>query len=478
MTTPLRQYVRHTEDLKNINERLWLDQQSFMPSAALPERIRQTGIIQDLVQARLVSEELGRLLDEDREGGRWIDVVHREREHALRRGDVVWTRFMQTAGEAFDAWVIARDGNDWSIFEPWLDKMVEINRDYAERMGYDGHPMDALLSAYVPGPTHAEISKVFDELKPFLIDAHRRRVADEPVASVRGEVHELLAIAVDVGELIGFDFARGGVGFTPHGYTSIAGPRDARVTIRDDIPLFQAVSMAIHEFGHALYAQGTDQDLWDTPAQAGSMPYIHESQSKFWENIVGRRPDFCGLVGGILARHYPHRDAGDWGAAYHRSLTRGVPSHIRVAADEISFNLHIILRYEIECALLEGRIRAAQVPAMWSELSREYLGYVPATLRDGPLQDPHWARRIFGLFCAYVVGNVASAQLGQAMHEDGVSIQDAVRRSDFGDVLGWLRSNVHGPGSTVTVQEMLEKVTGNRLQPRQYVAHLRRRYLG
>ncbi|MGB4138043.1 MAG: hypothetical protein WA971_15875 [Microbacterium sp.] len=474
--TALRQHLRHTEDLKNINERLWLDQQSYMPPAALAERIRHTGIIQDLVQQRLTSPELGRLLDEDTEQASWLAVARRERENALRMGDATWTRFLQTAGRAFDAWVIARDGDDWSAFEPWLAEMVAINRDFAERMGYAEHPMDALLSVYVPGPSHAEITEVFEGLKGFLIDARRRRVADEPVYDVEGEPHELVSIMREIGELIGFDFARGGVGFTPHGYTSIAGPRDARVTIRQDVPLFQAVSTAVHEYGHALYGQGVAEELWETPAQHGSMPYIQESQSKFWENIVGRRADFGIRIGEILARHYPQRSAEDWGRAYHRSLTRGVSSPVRVAADEISFNLHIILRYEIECGLLDGTIPPDRVPEVWDAKSEEYLGIVPASLGIGALQDPHWARRFFGLFTAYVVGNVSSAQLARAMAEQGVSIEEAVRRADFGEVRGWLRENVHGPGGTVTLQEMLVNATGSRMSPDAYRDHLRERY--
>lgn len=472
----LKQRLQEIEDLKNVAERLWFDQQTHMPAGAIQERIRQTGLIQDLINERVTSPELGQLLDAAPDDLPWIDVARADRAAALRLGDDTWRRFLQVGAEAFDVWEKARRDDEWEPFAPWLDRMVEINRDMAEKIGYDEHPMDALLSVYAPGPTHAEIADVIGSLRSFLIEARTEREIEEFEPEPQGAPHLLMEIAEDIGRMIGFDFERGGIAFSPHGYTSTAGPNDIRISFRKDVPLFEAVSTIVHEYGHALYSQGVDESLWGTPAQSGSMPYIQESQAKFWENIVGRREDFCMLVGGILAHRLGGRTADEWGREYHRALTRAPSSPIRIATDEISFNLHIALRFEIEESLLSGAVTAIDVPTVWNEKSEEYLGIIPSSLKEGALQDPHWTRRFFGLFTAYVIGNVSSAQLAQAMEEQGVSLADASSNGDFSGVLAWLRNNVHAKGRAVSIQEVLESATGRRLDAEPYVDHLRSRY--
>lgn len=477
MSAELKSYLREIEDLKNIAERMWLDQQSVMPKGALEERTRQTGLLQRLVQERMTSDRLGDLLAQASGNEPWLDVVTADRETALQLSGGVWQRFLETGAEAFGVWEQARRENDWATFAPWLAKMVEINREYADAIGYSDHPMDTLLSVYAPGPTHQEISTVFEEMRGFLVDARPRRRIEQVESEGKVEPHLLDGIAYDIGELLGFDVAHGGVAFSPHGYTSSAGPLDVRITFRKDVALFEAVSTIVHEYGHALYSQGVAPEMWGTSAQAGSMPYIQESQAKFWENIVGRREDFAQLIGGILAERLGKRNAQDWGLAYHRSLTRTPASPIRISSDEISFNLHIMLRFEIEQALLDGSISVDEVPDVWNAKSESYLDVVPQTLAQGALQDPHWTRRMFGLFTAYVIGNVSSAQLGSAMEAQDVSLADAVSRGDFSQVLGWLRTNVHAPGRTVSVQQMLINATGGSLNAAPYRRHIETRYL-
>ncbi|MGF2949382.1 gluzincin family metallopeptidase [Microbacterium alcoholitolerans] len=477
MTESLEQYLSELEALKNIAERMWLDQQSAMPPAAINERVNQAGILQELIQQRLVSDQLGELLDATSGDEPWLGVVREDRAQALRLSSGIWRRFLEVGAQAFNVWEQARKDEDWASFEPWLAKMVEIDKEYAETVGYDVHPMDALLSVYAVGPTHAEISEVLSEMRDFLIDARKAREVEEFEEEGRQPEHLLLAIARDIGELIGFDFARGGIAFSPHGYTSSAGPNDVRITFRSDVPLFEAVSTMVHEYGHALYGQGVAEELWDTPAGHGSMPYLQESQAKFWENIIGRRADFAQRIGEILERRIGRLSAAEWAVRYHRSQTRAASSPIRIATDEISFNLHILLRFEIEEQLLSGTITVADVPQVWNAKSEEYLGIIPATIREGALQDPHWTRRMFGLFTAYVIGNVASAQLAQAMEDQGISIAEAIASRDFSAVLGWLQKNVHSPGRTKSVQEVLQAATGSPLNAAPYRKHLADRYM-
>ena len=311
--TTLAEYLQEIEDLKAIAERMWLDQQTTMPAAALTERVRQAGLLQALIQERLTSDRLAELLESAKGDEPWLKVVNDEREKALRLGDSTWKKFLETGAEAFGVWEKARRENDWDTFHPWLAKMVEINHEFASKVGYDEHPMDALLSTYVPGPTKNEIATVLGALRDFLIEARQRRAVTGEALKEMAEPHVLIAIAEDIGHLIGYDFDRGGIAFSPHGYTSTASPNDVRITFRKDVPLFEAVSTAVHEYGHALYGQGIAKELWGTPAQYGAMPYIQESQAKFWENIVGRREDFCMLVGEILEKRVGRgRSAEEW----------------------------------------------------------------------------------------------------------------------------------------------------------------------
>lgn len=476
--TTLKEFLQEIEDLKSIAERMWLDQQSTMPRGAIDDRVRQAGLLQDIVQERIISDRLAELLDSAAGDEPWLPIARADRAQALRLGDETWKRFLETGAKAFDVWEKARMDSDWFAFAPWLQKMVDLNHEYADRVGFDDHPMDALMSVYVPGPTHAEINAVFDDLREFLVQARQARLVEAPVSVERVEPHQLIAIAEDIGRLIGFDFDRGGIAFSPHGYTSSAGPNDVRITFRKDVPLFEAVSTIVHEYGHALYGQGVATELWGTPAQHGSMPYIQESQAKFWENIVGRREDFCMLVGEILNQQVGGaRSSEDWSAEYFAAQTRAPSSPIRIATDEVSFNLHIILRFEIEISLLNGDVTVAEVPDLWDARSEEYLGITPSSLREGALQDPHWTRRFFGLFTAYTVGNIGSAQLARAMTASGVSLGEAARRADYRDVLAWLREHVHRFGRTVTVQEMLTAATGRPMQADPYKDHLADRYL-
>jgi carboxypeptidase Taq len=477
--TTLAEYLQEIEDLKAIAERMWLDQQTTMPPAALTERVRQAGLLQALIQERLTSDRLAELLETAKGDEPWLQVVKHEREKALRLGDSTWKKFLETGAEAFGVWEKARREDDWDTFHPWLAKMVEINHEFASKVGYDEHPMDALLSTYVPGPTKNEIAAVLGELRDFLIEARQKRVVTGEALKEMAEPHVLVAIAEDIGHLIGYDFDRGGIAFSPHGYTSTASPNDVRITFRKDVPLFEAVSTVVHEYGHALYGQGIAKELWGTPAQYGAMPYIQESQAKFWENIVGRREDFCMIVGEILEMRVGRgRSAEEWGRLYHQSQTAAPGSPIRIATDEVAFNLHILLRFEIEVDLLDGKVTTAEVPELWNAKSEAYLGLVPSSLKEGALQDPHWTRRFFGLFTAYTVGNIASAQLAAAMEGSGVSLADAAARRDFSDVLEWLRENVHAPGLTVSVQEMLVRATGEPMNAEPYRKHIADRYLG
>lgn len=472
-------YMAETEDLRRISEHLFLDQQTIMPPGATDDRARQIGLLERTIHDRLASEEFGVLLDAveaEHSGTVWLQAARRDHQRERHRPAAAQQAFASVGIQANAAWKRARQENDWDAFAPWLARMVEINLEVADALGYEKHAHDALLAVYDPGPTTAEIDSLFDRLRPLLVEQNRARPHVPTPESPVVPRTTLLQIARDIALLVGFDFDRGGLAISPHGYTNPGGPNDVRVTFRDDRPVAATVGTVLHELGHALYEQGIDPGLWGTAAGRGVMPYVHESQSKFWENIVGRRADVMPLLAELIARHLGSDVPGCAPDELYHLQVHGPTSMIRTESDEVSFNLHILLRWEVERGLLSGSLRVSEVPELWAERSVEYFGRPPEDHAEGPLQDPHWCRRYFGLFTSYTVGNIASAQLAEQMGADGVDLGSAVTDRDFTAVLGWLRREVHGPGRSLSLTELLTQATGRPLDAEPYARHLIGRY--
>lgn len=474
----LRRYVGELEDLRRVAEHLVVDQQTAMPVAATAHRSRQIGLLEAEMQRRLKSDRLAELLEAvPTEEVPWLATIRADHERARQLPEATVESFASTSSEAFAVWQRARAAGDWGLFAPWLERMVAINLEVAEALGYDEHPLDALLSMYEPGPSASEVDDLFNSLKDVVLNVQRERFVGDPETSARLDRDTLLNIAGEISKMVGFDFDRGALAFSPHGYTNPGGPNDIRVTFREDVSAFEAISTLVHELGHALYEQGISPELWGTSSGRGIMPYVHESQAKFWENVVGRRPDFCRLIGDVLARHLGEGTAVSWGDAYWRSQTQTPSSTVRIATDEVSFNSHIFLRWEIEREVLSERIRVDEIPDLWNTRSEEYFGRVPESATVGVLQDPHWCRRYMGLFTSYVIGNAASAQIFEAMEVDGVALGTAIANRDFQGPLAWLRGKIHGPGRSMSMKDLLTSATGQPLTADAYQRHLVERYL-
>lgn len=486
----LRAYLAETEDYRRIFDHLRLDQQTVMPDAATADRARQIGLVERQIRLRTADPALGALvgeaesleLDPTTAFDDWAVLRTARRDHdvAVTRPIDLLAEFQIVAAEAFLVWRDARAASDWGVYTPWLKRLVDINRGMADAIGYDDHPLDALLSMYEPALPFRSVDTLLWSLREPVIALNARRLSTfaaspSPLPTIH-DTGRLLDFVRDLTGRMGFEWTRGAVAISPHPFTSPSGPNDVRFTLRDDMPLDDVLRATVHEIGHALYEQGIGPGLWGTAAARGIMPYVHESQAKFWENIVGRTPEFCDLAFALMQPHLGEELRGVAPETLHAAGLGGPTTQTRIATDELTFNLHILLRWEIETGLLDGTLAVDAVPELWNSRSVEYFGSRPSSDREGALQDPHWCHRWMGLFSSYVIGNLLSAQLAESMKRDGIDIAADAGRGEFTAILGWLRANVHAVGRSFTLAELVPRATGRQLSADAYLAHLTRRH--
>jgi carboxypeptidase Taq len=486
----LREYLAETEVYREIFDHLRFDQQTIMPDGATQDRSRQIGLMEHQIRTRTADPALGDLVaavedsnpDPESDFPAWAIARTARRDHQAARASSIeaLSEFQVLGSQAFPAWRDARADGDWKAFIPWMRKLVDINLRMADSVGYPDHPMDALLSLYEPALSWKDTNDLLWSLRHPVIELNDRRQrvlvtdlhADQPVLDRAA----LFAFVRDLTERIGYDWSRGGLAIAPHPFTSPSGSNDVRFTLRDDVPFDDILKSAVHEIGHALYEQGISPELWHTSAGRGIMPYVHESQSKYWENIVGRTAEFIEFAFTVLRPYLAEVPSG-FGPETLYACAVGTPtSLIRTQTDELTFNLHILLRWEIECSLLSGELDVADVPELWNARSLEYFGERVTSDRDGCLQDPHWCHRYMGLFTGYVIGNLVSAQLASSMRAAGIAIEQEARSGDFAPMLAWLRSQVHQYGRTFTLAELVARATGLPLSSESYISHLTGRY--
>ena len=391
----------------------------------------------------------------------------------------------ETASAAFSVWVEARRQADFALFQPYLRQLVGLNRQKADCLGWEESPYDALLEEYERGTTHRAARELFEALvarQAPLVSAivDRQEAEDAPRTLVGGpwpvDAQRRLTEAVLAD--MGYDFDAGRQDLSPHPFTTTFDVGDVRITTRfDEADFLSGLSSSMHEGGHALYEQGFPERWRCTPLADAPSLGTHESQSRFWENIIGRSRAFCrylarraaGLPGGV----FPVPDA----ETMYRALTRVEPSLIRVEADECTYNLHVVLRFEIEAALIEGTVAAQDVPELWNGRMRAYLGLTPPDDARGCLQDVHWSHGAFGYFPTYALGNLYAAQLYRAIISDLPDFWHQVELGRFGDILAWLREKVHRYGRTKMARELLENATGMPPSPEPFLDYLGEKFL-
>jgi carboxypeptidase Taq len=488
----LERLLGHVEDIHHASALLGWDQQTYMPVRGAAGRAEQLATLDKIAHELFTDDKIGQLLDDLEDGASRLDtdsdeasllrVTRRDYAKAKRVPSELIEEISRTTSLALESWTEARAESNFKRFQPDLEKIVDLEIQLAEHLGYTKHIYDALLDEYEPEMTTAQVTAIFDVLKPELISltraiAQRSGAVDDACLHREFDEGKQWDFGLAVIQRLGFDFERGRQDKSVHPFTTRFGSGDTRITTRVDkhfLPM--ALFGTIHEAGHALYDMGYRQELERTPLADAASLGAHESQSRLWENVVGRSRGFWKFFFPQLKQVFSAQLADQDPESFYRAVNKVMPSFIRVESDEITYGLHIMLRFELENDLIERKLKVADVPEAWNAKMKEYLGVVPPDDANGCLQDIHWSSGSFGYFATYTLGSIFSVQLFEKAVHDIPALPELIEHGEFGELLRWLRLNVHQHGRKFTLDELAKKITGDPLQTRSYLAHLRRKF--
>ncbi len=488
----LKRALAELNDLSRIAALLHWDQQVMMPPGGGNARVDQLATLGAIIHERATSPALGRLveaaepvaaeLDPESDDARLVDVARQDFEKATKVPADLRTAMIRASSESYPVWVEARRDSDFARFLPFLERTLELKRRYIECMAPATEPYDALLDDFERGMTAAEIRPIFARLKEALIPIVKavsgsEAVDDSPLRR-RFPRAGLEQLEGRVLARFGFDADAWRLDTTVHPFETAISISDIRLTTRYEVEGLESLFSSMHEFGHGLYEHQVAPELGSTRLARGTSLGWHESQSLLWENLVGRSLPFWEHFSSDLAEVFP-AEAGSLAAAdIYLMVNRARPGFIRVEADETTYNLHVILRFELEQELLDGSLAPEQVPEAWNERMFEYLGVEVPENRLGVLQDVHWSQGSFGYFPTYSLGHLRAAQLWRRIHSELPALEEEVRRGEFGSLREWLRENVHRHGRKFTPAELQERVIGEQLGPEPFISYLRAKLTG
>ncbi|MBV9716162.1 MAG: carboxypeptidase M32 [Solirubrobacterales bacterium] len=487
----LHERMAELSDLGHASQLLAWDQQTMMPRRGAPSRAESLATLERISHDMFTSAKTGRLIERaaaeldgvpaDSDAACLIRVVRRRWEKARRVPGDLAAELARAASLAQESWVAARAASDFAAFRPYLEHNFELARRYVECFDSFDRAYDVLLDDFDPGTHTAEVGALFDELKRELIPViatlseHADRV-DSSKLHGRFAVGRQRRLALDVVEMMGFDRSGWRIDDAVHPFAAGFGAEDVRITTRWDPHYFPSgLFGAMHECGHGLYDAGIDPSLQRTPLAHAESLALHESQSRLWENMVGRGRPFCRVLAAKLPRRFGDAASGLDQDTLYRAFNRVEPSFIRTEADEATYGLHIVLRFELEQALVEGRVTVAELPGAWNQRFHEYLGLDVVDDADGVLQDVHWAGGLIGYFPTYALGNLIAGQLWERAHLDVPDLDAQISAGEFGVLREWLRENVHRHGAKFSSRDLLQRVVGRPIEVRPFTSYLKRK---
>jgi carboxypeptidase Taq len=484
----LRAYFAEIMRLSYISSLLnWDLEVNMMNYRSVEGRSKQMSLIRKLIHHRITSEKVGKLIKEAEKltlnqiESAMLREITREYNLETKLSERLVTEIAETSVLASKEWREARAKSDFSIFEKILEKTVELQKEKAEKL--DTHPdlYSTLIDLYEPEATRKWIANIFNPIKPKLIDFVKKlnSSSDKPDDSIfkkhydEDKQFELSSIII---KKLNFDFGSGRQDKVTHPFTTSIASTDIRITTRTSEPFPDCITSTIHEYGHAIYEMGIKKELYDTILCSGASMGIHESQSRMWENIVGRSKEFWMYWYPTFQKYFPENLKDYPMEEFHRAINIVQPSFIRVNADEVTYGLHIILRFEIEKDLIEGNIQINELPEIWNSKFEDLLGIVPPNDALGVLQDVHWSGGSLGYFPTYLLGNLYGAQFYHKILQELPSLPNDYKNGDFSNLLNYLRENIHQYGGIYRANELIKRVTGEDLNSDYFLKYIEEKF--
>jgi carboxypeptidase Taq len=486
----LKERLTEITDLGKVGRLLSWDQQTMMPLAGTAHRADQMATVYRLAHERFTDPAVGRLLedlrpleeslDPDSDDAALIRVVRRDYEKAVNVPASLRAAMTRAAAEARPVWVKAKAESDFASFLPSLERIVELKLEYVDCVAAGAaERYDVLLDDYEPQTTTAEVRTLFEELKPPLVELIaelRQREVDDSFLHADFPPERQRDLALEVIDLFGHRPDSWRIDPTEHPFASGPGRDDVRITTNYHPDSLESLFSTMHEYGHGLYNHQLPQHLERLPTGQSCSLGIHESQSRLWENLVGRSLPFWRLFYPRLQETYPEVFANVDLERFHAGIRTAKPGLIRIQADEVTYGMHVMLRFELEQDIVEGRVALRDLPQRWNEKMWDYLGVEVPDDGHGVLQDVHWSGGSIGYFSTYLIGTVASVQIWEAARRDVPDLEDQVGRGEFAPLREWLGEHVHALGRKFSPQETLRRATGSSLSAQPYLDYLRSTY--
>ncbi len=484
-------YVKHLQKISDLNHSgavLTWDQEVNMPEKGAQFRARQLATLAGISHEMFTSEDFGMLLqklsidqtltfEESKNVEESYRIYKRDKKFSIQ---FIEERSIAISN-AFTAWANAKEESNFSLFEPYLKKVVENVRQESIIIGFENHPYDAMLELYEPGMTTKELDQIFEQAKakliPLLQKIKQAKQVDDSFMYKQYDTEKQWNFGLDLLKQMHYDFDAGRQDISSHPFTINFNPLDVRITTRiNEKDLAEMLWSTVHECGHALYEQGLKVENYGLPSGEATSLAMHESQSRLWENNVGRSYAYWKCNYAALHEIFPKNLLMITVKDFYKAMNKVQASLIRTSADELTYHFHVIIRYEIEKDLIAGNIQVADLPAVWNKKYKDYLGVDVPNDREGVLQDVHWSHGSFGYFPTYSLGSFYAVQFFNKANQEIENLEGHISKGNMLPLLNWLRTNVHCYGKTYSASELCEKITGEKLNIDHFINYAYKKY--
>ena len=485
----LKEYIGKYEKLNQAIALIYWDMRTNMPNKAGESRGKVLEYLSEESFKMITSDEIKRFIEDlskekdnlNKVEVRMLTELERQYNETKKIPQNKYVEFVGICSNSEIAWEKAKQENDFEIFKPHLEKVVSYTKEFIEYWGYNKDKYDTLLDKYELGLTTEKLDKVFGELKEGIIEilnniksSQKKTKRDFLYGTFDSNKQKELSLFIL--NKIGFDLNAGRLDVSVHPFTTNFGNKDVRLTTNYHEDEFtSALFSTIHEGGHGIYEQNISDNLENTGLQMGASMAIHESQSRFYENILGRSKEFCSYLLDVSKKYFDDFKDVDL-EEFYEAMNYVEPSLIRTEADELTYGLHVIIRYEIEKELINGRIEVSDLKDLWNKKYKEYLGVEAEKESEGILQDMHWSDGSFGYFPSYALGNLYGAQMLNTLKKENPNIMDNLKKGDFSEINKWLKEKVHTHGAIYSPEELIKNITGEELNPKYFIEYLKEKY--